>query len=648
MQRVLAKSLFFLENVSRHKALFLLLLRSDDFITSDELADKLSVTSRTIKSDIKSISRNLEETVTGIRIDAKRSRGVRVVFNSEALKNATKEYFKIYQVNNISTDFEKRVTYIVRRLLSARQPVRVENLQEELYVNTSNYIQQEMQAVRGLLKKYDLSLHMIPKYGFRVQGDYFNKLLCIVKMYHYFSDTEVQEFDVAPFFQLFILQFGTREQIRTIICQCLSATRIVFSDIALEKFMMFYILLCNKHITESYKSRAIQMMDFDYRITDEYGLILAIDKKMKENFSQYESGNPVLIEFMTYMAVMNTDLYRFKDCTEEKYGSLIPLSREICGLVISEFESLFKVQMTSETVKKDLLKVMIPISMKMKLGISDDLDLFFSNQQSNKPIITGFIDMISSVLKEFFRYEVSAREKNLILNVLYEFINGIELSHKKLKIALIAINGRLSTQQLKFCMRKGYASFIEKIDTKVLYELERQSDWDYDYYFCPAYGKNMDIPYRPIYFFEEGITEEEYERKLDMIFVSAYNYDGLLPSLHYIQIEDIYKIQAFPIQRYLSKSAVYMDTLIGKNHGIALYVCFDSSIESLDVFYFDNEGMDINGITQYVCMNLNVQGNSQKFKMILDFISKLADKPERLNQYCKEQETSISRFFQRF
>ena len=648
MQRVLAKSLFFLENVSRHKALFLLLLRSDDFITSDELADKLSVTSRTIKSDIKSISRNLEETVTGIRIDAKRSRGVRVVFNSEALKNATKEYFKIYQVNNISTDFEKRVTYIVRRLLSARQPVRVENLQEELYVNTSNYIQQEMQAVRGLLKKYDLSLHMIPKYGFRVQGDYFNKLLCIVKMYHYFSDTEVQEFDVAPFFQLFILQFGTREQIRTIICQCLSATRIVFSDIALEKFMMFYILLCNKHITESYKSRAIQMMDFDYRITDEYGLILAIDKKMKENFSQYESGNPVLIEFMTYMAVMNTDLYRFKDCTEEKYGSLIPLSREICGLVISEFESLFKVQMTSETVKKDLLKVMIPISMKMKLGISDDLDLFFSNQQSNKPIITGFIDMISSVLKEFFRYEVSAREKNLILNVLYEFINGIELSHKKLKIALIAINGRLSTQQLKFCMRKGYASFIEKIDTKVLYELERQSDWDYDYYFCPAYGKNMDIPYRPIYFFEEGITEEEYERKLDMIFVSAYNYDCLLPSLHYIQIEDIYKIQAFPIQRYLSKSAVYMDTLIGKNHGIALYVCFDSSIESLDVFYFDNEGMDINGITQYVCMNLNVQGNSQKFKMILDFISKLADKPERLNQYCKEQETSISRFFQRF
>lgn len=648
MQRELAKGLFFLENMSRHKALFLLLLRSDGFITSEELADKLSVTSRTIKSDIKSISKNLEKTMTGIHIEAKRSRGIRVIFGSEDLKNATKEYFKMCQVNNIGTDFEKRVTYIARRLLASRQPVRIEKLQEELYINTSNYSYREMQAVKVLLQKYNLSLQMTSKYGFCVQGDFFNKFLCIVKMHQYFLDTEVQEIDVMPFFQMFIPQFGTREQIKMIICQCLSETRIVFSDIALDKFVMFYILLCNQHITEKYCSQMMKGMDFDYRITDEYELVLSIDKRMKEKFPEYESGNQVLIEFMTYMAVMNTDLYRFKDCTEENYGSLILLSRQICDLIISEFENVFRVKMTSETVKKDLLKIMIPIAMKIKLGISDDLELFFYNQQSNKPIIMGFIDRISSYLKEFFEYEVSDREKNLLLNVLYEFINGIKLSHKKLKIALIAINGRLSTQQLKFCMRKEYASFIEKIDTKVLYELERQNEWDYDYYFCTAYGKNMDIPYRPIYFFEEGISEEEYERQLDMIFVNAYNYDSLLPRLRYIPIEDVYKIQEFPIQKYLHKNAFYMDTLIGRNRSIGLYVCFDSSEESIDVFYFDNEGMDTNGVTQYVTMNFNVQENSQKFKMILDFISKLADKPERLGQYCKEQETSISKFFQKF
>lgn len=45
--------LAFLENNSRFKALFLLLLRSEDYKKSEELAKDLGVTSRTIKNDFK-------------------------------------------------------------------------------------------------------------------------------------------------------------------------------------------------------------------------------------------------------------------------------------------------------------------------------------------------------------------------------------------------------------------------------------------------------------------------------------------------------------------------------------------------------------------------------------------------------------------
>lgn len=648
MSRELARKLRFLENVSRHKALFLLLLRSDDFITSEDLADRLAVTSRTIKSDIRSISDSLSCSLKGVCIEAKRSRGIRIVFQDEGLKNEIKEYFKIYQISNISTDFEKRVKYIVRRLLAAVSFVKVETLQEELYVNTSNYIQQEMQAVRKVLKNYNLSLSLVPKYGLIVRGDGFNRYVCLAKIYHYFEDSETLETGVSEFSDLFVPRFGNREQIRQVICLCLTRTRIVFSDISLEKFVLFFILLCNRNVTEADRSGSMESMDFDYRVTDEYRLVISMDQAMKSRFPGYQGGNPVLLEFLTYMAVMNTDLYRFKDCTQENYGSLIPLSEEIRSLIISEFQYVFKVQMTSETVWKDLLKVIIPIAMKIRLGISDDLDLLFHNQQNNKPVIAHFVNTIASVLAEFYHYELSVREKNLILNVLYEFINGIELSHKKLRIALIAIDGRLSTQQLKFCMRKGYASFIRQIDTKVLYELERQEAPDYDFYFCPAYGKNMNIPYKPIYFFEEGMTEEDYDRKLDLIFTSAYDYIRVLPAIRYSKIEDTYKIQAFPVEQYLHPGAVYMDALIGRSHTIALYVCFDSREESIDIFYFENNGMDINGITQYIFINLDVRGDEQKFKMVLNFISSLADKPERLNQYCQENETSISKFFQKY
>ena len=89
MSRV-GKKLQFLERISRHKALFLLLLRSEDYITSEELADKLAVTSRTIKSDIKSISENLEKYIPELSIEARRSKGIRIVFENEEIKKDTK------------------------------------------------------------------------------------------------------------------------------------------------------------------------------------------------------------------------------------------------------------------------------------------------------------------------------------------------------------------------------------------------------------------------------------------------------------------------------------------------------------------------------------------------------------------------------
>ncbi len=642
------RKLHFLEDISRHKALFLLLLRGEDYITSEELADKLAVTSRTIKSDIKSISENLKKYMPELSIEAKRSRGIRIVFADEEIKKDTKEYFQIYQIDNIDTEFEKRVKYIVKRLLTSEMSVRVEQLQEELHMNTSNYIQGEMKAVRSMLEKYNLSVQLVSKYGMIIQGNKFNKLVCLVKTHAYFDDSELLEttgtYEVNPFAS----RFGTKEQIKKIICSCLGETRIVFSDLSLEKFAVFFILLCNSQISQRDRSQAMQKMDFSYTITDEYRLACRISERMGETFPEYEMKNPVFVEFLTYMAIMNTDLYRIRDCTEENYGSLIGLAERIRNMILSEFENVFKVKMTSETVRKDLLKILIPISMKIKLKISDDLDVGLYNHQTNKLIIAKFVDEMSLRLTRIFGYEFSVREKNMISSNLYVFINDIELEHKKMKIALLAIDGRLSTQQLKFCIKKSnYTPFVEKIETKVLYELGSQEKLDYDYYFCSAYGKNMNIPYTPISFFEEGTTEKDYERQLDLIFLNAYDYGKLLPGIRYHKMQDVYKIQLFPAEKYLRENVEYICTFIETSPGIAFYISFCSRPESVDIFYFDNDGVDIKGISKYVFINIDINNDEQKFKMILTLVSNMIDKADELGHYCQNEEKDVSVFFQK-
>ena len=52
VRKELSEKLQFLDRKPRLKTLFLLLFRSEEYVTSESIAAKLSVSSRTIKSDL--------------------------------------------------------------------------------------------------------------------------------------------------------------------------------------------------------------------------------------------------------------------------------------------------------------------------------------------------------------------------------------------------------------------------------------------------------------------------------------------------------------------------------------------------------------------------------------------------------------------
>lgn len=646
MKPELMEKLRYLDHTPRHKALFLLLLRSEDYITSEILARKLEVTSRTIKSDIKYISNQLGS--SEIEIVSKRSKGFLIRFENEDVKNEVKEFFQIYQAETIDTDFNRNVLYIIRRLLASECPIRMETMQEELFLNTSNYLNREIAAVKAVLNQYNLKLCSESKRGLVISGDRFNIWMCMTKMYKYFDKVIEPEFGFHRFAKFFFPQFASRKEVRKIICDVLLQTRIVFSDIYMERFVLFFILLSNVKVEEEALSDTICKIDFDYRISEEYKLVKMINQKMTDAFKNYTPCNEIQLRFLTYMAVMSTDLYRFRDCQISNYGSLVTLSEEIRGLIIRKMEEQFQIVASDDaTLLKDLIKVLIPISMKIKLGISDDADLGFYTEQSmkNKPVIAQFVQEICSLINEHYGYEMSSREKHLLFNVIYEYINNIHLEHKKLRIALIAIDGRLSTQQLKFCIKKYFPSYIEKIDTKVLYELYDMDTSVYDFFFCMDYGKNMHIPYKPIFFFEEGMSDAAYYRTLQMIFLNVYDYDLFLPSVTYIKIEPKYKMNRFLVENYLAENKEYLRIETGTKKEMEIYINFEMEEESIRVFYYGNDDIGIEGKQYHIVINLDIHFNKQKFKMLLEFVDSIVEQPKLLKNNCAEGNGDIKMYF---
>jgi lichenan operon transcriptional antiterminator len=643
----LSEKLHFLKDNARFKALFLLLLRTDDYMKSEDLAKELGVTSRTIKRDLKFLREELYSNLD-IILESKQSKGYKLEIKSAELEGKIKEYFQIYQSTTIDSDFNNRVEFILRKLLVTIDPIKIEVIQNELCININNSLNKELHKVKKILYGYDLKLIVRPHYGVHIEGLNFNKTMLIVRMYKYFNRRVAPVFGIREFDDLFKCEIAEKEYIRKMFYSTITKSRIVFSDIYAERFIVNLIYLRNKWLSGERNLLELENIDFDYKVTDEYELVYELIHKLRNQINGFDFSEECL-KFLTYIAVMSTDLYRFKDCTAENYDSLLELSEEIRNYLIRQLSSYLQIDIFNDYICiKDLLKIIIPISLKMKLNISDDTDLGFHDMRSveDKPILLHYITKLRDDFYSKYGYLLSPREQYLIFNVFLGMLNRIVLAHRKLTLAIIAIDGRLGAQQLKFNLQHYFSEHIEKIDTKVLYELDSMTNRHYDYYLCTNYGRNMNIAYSPIYFAEEGIKESQYVDSLSQIFFGAYEYDRVLPPVSFVEINSKYKFEIFPIENYLQQHCDYEHITILKENGIQIYFNFKSSKEEFKLLYFDNaDDMTLKCEQFFIIVNLNINEDEQKLKMILNIFDRIVEDKEILKNFCNRHEPTYKNFF---
>jgi len=628
----------------RHKVIFLLLLRTEGCVTSSRLARELDVSPRTIKSDIKQMRAEVEP--FGIRIDSKRSEGYWLVLQDQEQSRQIKEYFQIYQPNTVNSDQKLRVQYIIRRLLASTEPLKTEQLQRELYVNESNSLHRELTEVKAFFSSYHLETVIKPYRGIVIQGELFYKISCMVRMYRYFHKHGPADIRTSEFNRLFSCEESEKGKIRNILHKALANSQVVFSDIYSERFLIYLIFFRN-YINKQ-KQIVINFPDicFDYRQTKEYAMVDELIQKLRNLYSGFEFGEEI-VKYLSLTAVMSSDLYRFRDCSEERYGSLIKLAEELRNYILTELSAYFCINMFDDyTCFKDLLKIMIPISLKQALKLSDDVDMGFHDlaAMDRKPILNHAIHCLCRAFADKYNYTFSGREQYLLFTTILGLFNRITLSRHKLKLALIAIDGRLSTQQLKFNLQHYFSQFIEKIETKMLYELDSMEAPDYDYYLCMEYGKYMNIGYSPIYYASEDLAEKEYVDSLNDVFLTSYRYQEILPPIHYHKIDEIFRFEPFQVE--VIDNPEYEEIMIGHNHDIRLFLNFNSKKEEFRIYYFaDEDAVTLHGERYFIVVDTGIADNSQKLKMIMNVFDRMFDMPSLLRIQCEEESAVYHTFF---
>ena len=159
---------------NRHKLIIQYLLNHGQ-TTSKELGETLSVTDRTIKSDMLLIKSVIEK--YGADIISTRGKGYEIEIydpvSFSVIKNALNQEMTLL----VPKTSHERILYLVRKLLMVDYAIPIQDLSEELYVDRST-LNTDIHDVRKIFENYSLDLASTHK-GLFLEGSEIQKRRCI-------------------------------------------------------------------------------------------------------------------------------------------------------------------------------------------------------------------------------------------------------------------------------------------------------------------------------------------------------------------------------------------------------------------------------------------------------------------------------------
>lgn len=143
------------------------ILRKTSSITVVSLAQKLGVSERTIRNDIKQLNQELEGCAV---IDGKQGRYTLRIFDMDAFRQA---YSRIGETEGEFTSSENRINYIFGEMMRADDPVLTDELAYEMNVGRTTMVN-DLKKLRSKLKPYNIAVVGKTSKGLILHGDEIN------------------------------------------------------------------------------------------------------------------------------------------------------------------------------------------------------------------------------------------------------------------------------------------------------------------------------------------------------------------------------------------------------------------------------------------------------------------------------------------
>ncbi|WP_128101008.1 BglG family transcription antiterminator [Paenibacillus sp. DCT19] len=219
----------------RLQKLFLLLHGEgqDQAWTSQALAERLEVTVRTIRDDLKKLESILVQ--HGSRLESKRGKGYSIVIDEPSSYDELLENRHNLQSGSLPMPGspEERIRFELFKLLNEPGHIKMEDLADQLFISRAT-MNNDLKIIRQILENYQLQLCIKPGYGVQVTGDEKNIRYCLAE----YADVRDEQLQLAPdgitVAQEQLLQPVDPAQIREVVMRHLRHKHVRIADLALK------------------------------------------------------------------------------------------------------------------------------------------------------------------------------------------------------------------------------------------------------------------------------------------------------------------------------------------------------------------------------------------------------------------------------
>lgn len=233
------------------------LLRNET-LPQDELAQRLSVSTRTVRADITALNALLAQ--YGAQFTLNRGSGYQLKIDDRSRFQALEETAP--KTQHVPRTAQERIHFLLVRFLTSAFSIKLEDLADEWFVSRAT-LQNDMVEVRERFQRYQLTLETHPRHGMKLFGSEVSIRACLTDL---LWELTLQG-GMNPLISAEALEADVPAQLEPVLQETLTRHHIRLTDVG-ERFICLYGAVVVRRVSEGYPLADFSAEDVAQNVRD--------------------------------------------------------------------------------------------------------------------------------------------------------------------------------------------------------------------------------------------------------------------------------------------------------------------------------------------------------------------------------------------